>query len=202
MLSGSISLKHPGLNLRPEFTSAVKNKEDARVALFEVHDRTELGQTLDKLAQINSSAARALKDAKVAESLDESQWNLWEQSRKTAGSQFNDLKSLSEASLRTASHLAFAAASFLGPAVVGGVEHLSDDIQKLGLYQQTSQESLIHSSSEFAHLSGDSYSTRVQEKVVDGEVVNENPLFNTESAPIGSLIVDLKNGVAVIEDYR
>ena len=201
MLSGSISLKHPGLNLRPEFTSALKEKDDARVILFDTQDQVDLGQTLDRVAQINSNAARSLKEGDAAfakaEANGELRFELIEEPRENASSQILDLKSLSETSLKTAANLASAAAFALGPVIMGSAENLSDGIQKLDFYKQTSQEGLINSASEFAYVTGDSYHNRVSRR--DG---NENPLFDTESAPTGSLMVDLQNGVAVLEDYR
>lgn len=207
MLSGSISLKHPSLNLRPEFTAAVHKPEDAEVVLFDTQDQADLGATLEQVTILNSEAAKEIKLGNAeytrAEAAGEHGFKQLEQRRRGITSKWVDLNKLSEASLKTASSLASRASYSLGPVIMGACENLAGGVQKIALYPQTSREGLIGQGSGLADLTGDSYrNTKVDTSMSGGVVQIEDPLFNPASTPSGNLIVDSRSGVAVLEDLR
>jgi hypothetical protein len=206
MISGRLSLHHPALNLRPEFKSQASPDPESSVILFDAKGQTDLGKVLQASAALNVSAAEQLTSANdaytKAKSSGQSPFEIVTESRGKFRKGWSELKEMSEVSLKTAASLASSASSHLGAVIMGSSEMLAEGVQRIDFYTQTSSEGLIGNASVFAPLTGDSYRSRLEGSISGGKVVTATPLFDPLDDPSGSMVVDTKMGIAVLQDLR
>ena len=194
MLTGKLSLNHPALNLRPELAKLTSKSEEAKVVLFEPGDSVELQQTLHRVAELNSEASTKLGDAKVRNPDELDYWDEADGLRREVGAGWVELNQHASQALETASNLAFSATFGLAPMVIGSAENLGHGIERIGLYKQTSKEGILDQYSDISRLSGDHYHNRLSE---DQDPI---PLFDNSASPAAHLLVDTKQGVAVLDN--
>lgn len=194
MLTGKLSLNHPALNLRPELAKFASKGDEAKVVLFEPGDSLELQQTLHRVADLNSETATKLRDAKVRNPEEREYWREADGLRRELGEGWVELNNQSSQGLETAWNLAFSATFGLASTVIGSAESLGHGIERIGLYKQTSKEGILDQYSDISRLSGDHYHNNLREEP------DPTPLFDNSASPQAHLLVDTKQGVAILEN--
>jgi hypothetical protein len=204
MIHGTLSLKHPALNIRPAFRRATQGVENGTLILFENQQKEGLSAALEDACHLNSKAGQELPATlqrygalKADRQNREARMELQSTKRNLTGA-WQQLADSRPEGLRTAATLAAQASSHLGPVIMTGFKDLGQGMCKIALHSQTTKEGLINGTSEFSPLTGDHYSNRREMSVQGGEVVTDQAFV--EPKPSAEMLVDTTNGIAVLHN--